>query len=111
MRSLQHLTIGVETAVQNARIVNVITLALYKGELYRCFFVKYCVSDKMFENAQTFFFPLLGYGWQIVFGGLLVLIMRIPCIRRIITRENIEKTSDYGLQNITFSESKQSIRE
>jgi hypothetical protein len=31
----QHLTIGVETAVQNGRMVNAITLALYKGKTKR----------------------------------------------------------------------------
>ena len=41
----QHLTIGVETAVQNGRMVNAITLALYKGgksqlcvQLQKCYF-------------------------------------------------------------------------
>ena len=87
--ALQHMTIGVETAVQNGRMVNAITLVLYSAK------------EKLYENSSTFFFPIIAISFQIVFGIVLILILRIPALRKKIERKENE---DFGLKNIGFSE-------
>ena len=83
------MTIGVETAVQNGRMVNAITLVLYSAK------------EKLYENSSTFFFPIIAVSFQIVFGIVLIAILRIPFIRKKIERKEDE---DFGVKNIGFSE-------
>ena len=48
----------------------------------------------MFENAQTFFFPLLGFSSQCIFAILMVVIVRIPCISSILKNEKLRNVID-----------------
>merc|ERR1711937_456118 len=52
----QYVTIGVETSVQNGRMVNAITQIVYANNPY--------------AMAQTFFFPFLAFGAQVAYGFL-----------------------------------------
>jgi len=83
------MTIGVETAIQNGRMVNAITLVLYSA------------PDKLYENSSTFFFPIIAIAFQIVFGIILIAFLRIPFFRKRIARQEPE---DFGMKNIGFSE-------
>jgi len=87
--TLQHMTIGVETAVQNGRMVNAITLVLYSAK------------EKLYENSSTFFFPIIAISFQIVFGFVLIAFLRIPFFRNKIARK---EEKDFGMKNIAFTE-------
>ena len=55
----------------------------------------------MYENAQTFFFPIIAVAFQIVFGIVLVAILRIPAVRKRIAKKEDE---EFGLQNIGYTD-------
>lgn len=80
--TMQFITIGVETGVQNGRMVNAITLILYNGLPY--------------ETAQTFFFPILAFAWQLFYGILGAIVMRL-------CRKHLATPEEDGIQNSAFS--------
>jgi len=59
----QYVTIGVETGVQNGRMVNAITQIIYATNPY--------------AMAQTFFFPFLAFAAQVAYGVIAALSFRL----------------------------------